>query len=77
MFRGEVSPRVADDFFHHAVSAVWKKSRTAILELRRTAGRETGFQFLEWLAESQATFRERPRGRIAYPLAQRSDTGMK
>lgn len=76
VFRREVSPRVADDFFHHAVSEVWKKSRSAILERRQTAGRETAFQFLEWLAESQTAFRElSPRKRSAYPLAQRSDVG--
>jgi hypothetical protein len=75
VFRREVSPRVADDFFHHAISEVWKKSRTAILQRRQTPGRETAFQFLEWLAESQAAFRERlpPRKRSAYPLSQRSD----
>jgi hypothetical protein len=36
------------------------------------AGLETGFQFLEWLAESQAIFREQHRKRSAYPLAERS-----
>ena len=73
VFRREVSPRVADDFFHHAVSEVWKKSRSAILERRQTAGRETAFQFLEWLAERQTIFRERSRKHSAYPLPQRSD----
>ena len=69
--------KVADDFFHHQVSEVWKKSRSAILERRQTAGRETAFQFLEWLATSQTAFRERQssRKRSAYPLAQRADTG--
>jgi hypothetical protein len=71
VFRREVSPQIADDFFHHAVSEVWKKSRSAILERRQTqSGRETAFQFLEWLAESQTTFREKLplRKRDAYPL---------
>jgi hypothetical protein len=72
VYRREVSPRVADDYFHHAVSEVWRKSRTAILERRQMPGRETAFQFLEWLAESQAVFREAPRKRSAYPLANRS-----
>ena len=74
VYRREVSPRVADDFFHHAISEVWKKSRSAILERRETAGRETAFQFLEWLAESQTAFREElpVRKRSAYPLARRS-----
>jgi hypothetical protein len=72
VFRREVSPRVADDFFHHAIAEVWKKSRMAILERRQVAGRETAFQFLEWLAKSQVAFRENlpPRKRSAYPLAQ-------
>ncbi len=72
VYRREVSLRLADDFFHHAVFEVWRKSRTAILERRKMpdmAGRETGFQFLEWLAESQAAFRARKRS--AYPLSKR------
>jgi hypothetical protein len=75
VYRREVPLRVADDFFHHAVIEVWRKSRTAILERREMpdmAGRQTGFQFLEWLAESQAAFREAPGRRDAYPLAKRS-----
>jgi hypothetical protein len=39
VLRREVSPPVADDFFHHAISEVWKKSRTAILERRQMPGR--------------------------------------
>jgi hypothetical protein len=75
VYRREVSLQLADDFFHHAVWEVWRKSRTAILGRRSTpdmAGQETGFQFLEWLAESQAAFRETQRKRGAYPLAKRS-----
>jgi hypothetical protein len=74
VYRREVSPRVADDFFHNAVAEVWRKCRTAILERRQQVGRETAFQFLEWLAESQAVFREElpPRKRNAYPLSKRS-----
>ncbi|HEV2651335.1 MAG TPA: hypothetical protein VGU69_08755 [Rhizomicrobium sp.] len=68
VYRREVSPRVADDFFHHAVSEVWTKARSAILERRQMAGRETAFQFLEWLAESQTTFREQSLRRNAYPM---------
>jgi hypothetical protein len=75
VFRGEVSMRVADDFFHHAVSEVWKKSRAAIIERRQyVSGRETAFQFLEWLSENQAAFRARePRiKRNVYPVVGRS-----
>jgi hypothetical protein len=74
VYRREVSPQVADDYFHHNVSVVWDKSRAAILELRQLPGRATAFQFLQWLAESQAVFREQlpPRKRNAYPLAARS-----
>jgi hypothetical protein len=55
--RGEVGLAVSDDFFHHAVAIVWQKSRTAILERRKTPGRATGFIFLEWLAKQQEAFR--------------------
>ena len=74
VYRREVSPRVADDFFHHNVAVVWNKSRAAILELRQMPGRETAFQFLQCLAESQAVFREQlpPHKRSDYPRATRS-----
>jgi hypothetical protein len=54
VFRKEVAPDVADDFFHHAVAIVWQKSRAAIIDRRQEPGRETGFRFLEWLALAQA-----------------------
>jgi hypothetical protein len=54
VFRKEVALDVADDFFHHAVAIVWQKTRAAIIDRRQQPGRETGFRFLEWLAESQA-----------------------
>ena len=54
VFRKEVALDVADDFFHHAVAIVWQKARAAIIDRRQQPGRETGFRFLEWLAESQA-----------------------
>src|SRR5271168_4430179 len=54
VYRNEVAIAVADDFFHHAVAIVWQKTRTGIADRRREPGRETGFQFLEWLAKSLA-----------------------
>jgi len=54
VFRKEVAPDVADDFFHHAVAIVWRKTCAAIIGRRQQPGRETGFRFLEWLAEAQA-----------------------
>jgi|HubBroStandDraft_5_1064220.scaffolds.fasta_scaffold20190_4 hypothetical protein len=54
VFRKEVAPDVADDFFHHAVATVWQKTGVAIVERRREPGRETSFRFLELLATAQA-----------------------
>ncbi len=54
VFRKEVAHDVADDFFHHAVAIVWRKTRAAIVERRREPGRETSFRFLELLATAQA-----------------------
>lgn len=55
VFRKEVAPDVADDFFHHTVAIVWQKTRAAILDRRQLeTGRETSFRFLEMLAEAQA-----------------------
>jgi hypothetical protein len=63
--RGEVALAVSDDFFHHAVAIVWKKSQAAILERRTSPGRETTFEFLEWLANEQESFRAERRGKSA------------
>ncbi len=54
VFRKEVAPGMADDFFHHAVAIVWQKTRAAIIDRRQQPGRETSFRFLEWLAEAHA-----------------------
>ena len=54
VFRKEVAPEVADDFFHHAIAIVWQKTRAAIVDRRQQPGRETGFRFLELLAAAQA-----------------------
>ncbi|HEX4301654.1 MAG TPA: hypothetical protein VHZ78_02600 [Rhizomicrobium sp.] len=54
VLRKEVAHDVADDFFHHAVSIVWQKTRAAIVERRREPGRETSFRFLEQLAAAQS-----------------------
>jgi hypothetical protein len=55
VFRKEVAPDVADDFFHHTVAIVWQKTRAAIIDRRQLElGRETSFRFLEMLAEAQA-----------------------
>ena len=68
VFRKEVAPQVADDFFHHAVEVVWSKTRTAIADRRRRPGRETSFHFLEWLAEAQARRSPRETGGYSSPL---------
>jgi hypothetical protein len=54
VFRKEVPHDMADDFFHHAVAIVWRKTRAAIGERRQEPGRETSFRFLEFLATTQS-----------------------
>ena|SRR5665213_1084159 len=54
VFRKEVAHDVADDFFHHTVATVWRKTGAAIVERRRQPGRENSFRFLELLATAQA-----------------------
>lgn len=63
--RSEVALEVSDDFFHHAVAVTWQKSQTAILERRGFPGRETAFEFLEWLAKRQEGFRAERRHKSA------------
>jgi hypothetical protein len=63
--RGEVALSVSDDFFHHAVAVVWQKSQAAILQRRTFPGRESAFEFLEWLAKRQEAFRAEQRHKLA------------
>lgn len=53
VYRGELSFRVADDFFHHSVSLVWERSRAAVADIRVERRDERVLEYLQWLAERQ------------------------
>ena len=51
VFRGEVSMRLVDDFFAGPIVISWQKLRPLVEELRQRDGRETYFEWFQWLAE--------------------------
>jgi hypothetical protein len=60
VYRGELSFRVADAFFHQSISLVWEKWRAAITDLRVERGDERLAEYLQWLAENQSVARIDP-----------------
>ncbi len=50
-FRGEVSLQLLDDFFSGPIVLSWRKLRRFVEELRRIGGRDTYFEWFQWLAE--------------------------
>jgi hypothetical protein len=53
-FRQEVSLDLLDDFYSGPIVLSWKKLRRLVEELRRIGGRETYFEWFQWLAERLA-----------------------
>jgi hypothetical protein len=50
-FRNEVSLELLDDFFSGPISLSWKKLQRLVEEMRRIGGRQTYFEWFQWLAE--------------------------
>lgn len=50
-FRQEVTLDLLDDFYSGPIVLSWKKLRRYVEELRRIGGRETYFEWFQWLAE--------------------------
>ena len=51
VFRNEVELDLLDDFFSGPVVLSWKKLGTLVTEMREESGRETYFEWFQWLAE--------------------------
>jgi hypothetical protein len=51
LFRREVTLELMDDFFSGAIVISWRKLRVFVEEDRRTTGRETVWEWFQWLAE--------------------------
>lgn len=49
--RGQISLDLVCDFFSHAVLAAWEMTETYVLELRKQAGRDTPWEWFQWLAD--------------------------
>ena len=50
-FRREIDMGTVDDFFSGAVTISWRKLHTFVEEDRKTLGRETVWEWFQWLAE--------------------------
>ena len=53
-FRREVSLDLLEDFFSGPVLLSWRKLRPVVEEMREHSGRETYFEWFQWLAERMA-----------------------
>lgn len=53
-FRREISLELIEDFFSGPVSLSWKKFGGLVREMRAESGRETYFEWFQWLAERMA-----------------------
>ena len=62
-FRREVSLSLLEDFFSGPVILSWEKFGTIVKEMREESGRETYFEWFQWLAE-RMTEREAGSGPI-------------
>ena len=58
VFRREVTMDLIDDFFSGAIVLSWRKLHTFVEEDRRDLGRETVWEWFQWLSE-RVTERER------------------
>jgi len=47
----EISLSTVEDFFSGLILTVWKKTESYVKELRESRGRETIYEYLQWLAE--------------------------
>jgi hypothetical protein len=53
-YRQEVSLDLLDDFYSGPIALSWVKLRRLVEEMRRIGGRETYFEWFQWLAERLA-----------------------
>lgn len=66
VFRREIDPGFADDFFHHTVVTVWAGMSAAIRDVRAERQDESVGEWLQWLAESQDKLRKNGARKPAY-----------
>lgn len=64
--RGEVSLELVEDFFSGAIVLSWRRFGPLIEQTRKEIGRDTYFEWFEWLAERVAEHESRVRPIPAY-----------
>ena len=50
-YRREVSLEILEDFFSGPIALSWQKLRRTVEEMRRIGGRDTYYEWFQWLAE--------------------------
>ena len=64
--RRQISLDLVCDFFSHSILQAWHISETYVLELRKDLGRETPWEWFQWLAETVSEFESRQKPVPAY-----------
>jgi hypothetical protein len=70
VFRREIDLQLIDDFFSGAIVVSWRKLHAFVEQDRRTLGRETVWEWFQWLAE-RLTEREQRTNPVPAHLAHR------
>lgn len=58
VYRGQISLRLVCDFFSHPILLAWKMAETSVRETRVLAGRDTPWEWFQWLAERVADYEQ-------------------
>ena len=51
VYRGQISLELVCDFFSHPILLAWEMAETSVLETRKKAGRDTPWEWFQWLTE--------------------------
>ncbi len=51
VYRRQISLDLVCDFFSHPILSGWEMAETCVMELRESAGRDTPWEWFQWLAE--------------------------
>lgn len=57
--RGQISLKLVCDFFSHPILLAWQMAETSVMETRRLAGRDTPWEWFQWLAERVRIYEEK------------------
>ena len=64
--RGQISLKLVCDFFSHPILLAWQMAETSVLETRKLSGRDTPWEWFQWLAERVKFYEEQNKPIPAY-----------